>query len=261
MKKYVLLLEILAVSIFLIIPPLTAKAGSPSADITKISTSILIELCIAFLLELQYREAFKIKKNEIYLKKLVKNLKWNAISLSSLMFIYAALETVQIFFIKTPQIQNKSMLAKSFSEWIFLILNLAASAFFEEEIYRQFLPNSLIFLTDFSNSAKKQKVLQKQQEISGNKEFLNEENPQKLSAVCEKKSFFYKARIFLIESACILIFAFSHHHNGIFSVINAFFCGIILRLSCIKTQSVFPGMAAHFSYNTILVLFNYFMNF
>ncbi len=261
MKKHILFLEILAIGIFLVTPPLLAKTGSTSVDITKFSNLILIELCTAFLLEFQYREAFKIKNNEIKLKKIVRNLKWNAISLSFLMIIYAALEAVQIFFIKTPQIQNASMIPQNFSGWIFLISNLSASAFFEEEIYRQFLPQSLIFLTDFSNSSKNQNSPAENKEISSSKNSVNEENLQKISDKGGKKSILNKIRIFVLESICILIFAFSHRNNGILAVINAFFCGIILRLSCIKTQSIFPGMLAHFSYNTILVLFNYFMNY
>lgn len=238
MKKRILIVEILLVIFFIVLPPLLTKSTNSSTNIKTFSNIILIEFLLAFLLEFQYRKFFKSKENQNHLKILVLNLKWNAICLASLMIIYAIFEFIYVFFLKTDFSQNSEIIPQNFLQWIFLILSLASSAFFEEEIYRQFLPQSLIFLSDF--------LVPKS----------NSSNFQENS----KSSKIRNTIIFLIEFLCVVIFAFSHRYLGFISVLNAFFCGIVLRLTCKNTKSIFPGTIAHFSYNFILILFNFFMN-
>lgn len=60
----------------------------------------------------------------------------------------------------------------------------------------------------------------------------------------------------LPEILSILIFAFSHRYLGIPAVINAAVCGTILRISCIKTDSIRAGTIAHAVYNFTLVIFS-----
>ncbi len=227
MKKRILLVEMLLIIFFIVLPPLLATNASSSANIKSFSYIILIEFLIAFLLEFQYRKFFKSLKNQNHLETLVLNLKWNAICLACLMIIYAIFELIYVFFLKTDFSQNSQIIPQNFLQWIFLILSFISSAFFEEEIYRQFLPQSLIFFAD---------------------------------SLILKSNKIRNVIIFLIEALCVVIFAFSHRYLGFISVLNAFFCGIILRITCKKTKSIIPGTIAHFSYNFILILFNFFMN-
>lgn len=54
------------------------------------------------------------------------------------------------------------------------------------------------------------------------------------------------------EAACIAVFACSHRINGIPAVINAAAAGGILRFVCVKTHSLYPGIAAHTVYNCVM---------
>lgn len=58
------------------------------------------------------------------------------------------------------------------------------------------------------------------------------------------------------EIVSILIFAFSHRYLGIPAVVNAAICGTILRICCVKTDSIRAGTIAHSIYNFTLVLFS-----
>lgn len=60
----------------------------------------------------------------------------------------------------------------------------------------------------------------------------------------------------IAEILSILIFAFSHRYLGHPAVINAAVCGTILRICCIKTNSIKAGTIAHAIYNFTLVLFS-----
>lgn len=266
MKKRILLIEMLLIIFFFVLPPLLAANANSSANIKSFSYIILIEFLVAFLLEFQYRKFFKSSKNQNYLKTLILSLKWNAICLASLMIIYAIFEFIYIFFLKTDFSQNAQIIPQNFLQWIFLILSFISSAFFEEEIYRQFLPQSLIFFTEFlfskSKSNLNSNVFFDNSNLQNNSDFLNNQNLQNNfnSIKVSKSEKIQNIIIFFIEFLCVTIFAFSHRYLGFISVFNAFFCGIILRITCKKTNSIMPGMIAHFSYNFILILFNFFMN-
>ena len=102
-----------------------------------------------------------------------------------------------------------------FTGWFFCGLTFLFSAFFEECLYRFFLPESL---RDFFTSEKNQ-------------------NPKVINV--------------LIEVFTALLFALSHRYAGAFSVLNALFAHIALRLCYKKTTSIYAGFSAHFIYNII----------
>lgn len=99
--------------------------------------------------------------------------------------------------------------------WIFCILRFIFAAFFEETIYRYYLPEYL--------------------------HSLLKENSKKSYPI-------------LIEIVCMLLFAAAHIYMGIFSVINAIFAHAVLRFTFKKTNSIFPGFIAHFLYNIISLI-------
>ncbi len=104
----------------------------------------------------------------------------------------------------------------TFFQWVACVLTFLPAAFYEEVIYRFYLPDALILL-----------VLRK----------------------TEKKVF-----IILCEILSCLIFAFSHYYMGYFSVLNAVFGHLILRLCFKKNGTIWPGVAAHFIYNMISLI-------
>ena len=121
--------------------------------------------------------------------------------------------------------QNEKMTMVIFPtgfKWIICICTLFFSAFYEEALYRIFVPEYLlsIFTSDLkSNSAKMKKI-----------------------------------SCILCELFTLLLFALSHRYLGILSVINAAFAHIALRFFLKKDKNLFITVFAHFLYNLISLL-------
>ncbi len=113
---------------------------------------------------------------------------------------------------------------QNFVEVIFCILNFFFSAFYEETIYRIAFPK-----------------------------FLQLYLMMIVSKICKNEISCRKSMIinYSCEVLAILVFAFSHFYLGIFSVINAAFAQVVLRLCYKKTNSVLAGTTTHFVYNFI----------
>lgn len=93
----------------------------------------------------------------------------------------------------------------------YCVLNFLLSAFYEETVYRFFIPEALLYLT---RNFKDRKMIQTDCEIL----------------------------------SCML-FALGHVYLGILSVINGALAYVVLRYCFKKTKSLVPGTAAHFLYN------------
>ena len=213
MKKRYILAEFLVIFVFLLIPPIFAVKGAYLSG--EFSFSVLAEFFIATILQFQFKIENKYKKqsaNEKFIF-LVNSLKWSALTLGFLMMIFAAVHVFSFAF-KISSAQTGVLLKspESFSSWIFLLFTLATGAFFEEVVYRQFVPESLISILG------KWKIP--------------------------------------VEIFSVVIFALAHRYLGWISVCNAVFCGLVLRLCRIKTDSILPSFAAHFIYNLSLVIFS-----
>jgi len=104
---------------------------------------------------------------------------------------------------------------QNFICWIYCILNFIFAAFYEESIYRLFLPE---ILRDFSSKLNKKLIY------------------------------------IIIEFIVCLSFAFAHFEYGIFSVLNAMLAHIVLRITFIKTGGIYAGFAAHFLYNLLQII-------
>ncbi len=101
---------------------------------------------------------------------------------------------------------------------IFQILGMGLYAFYEENMYRNYLQGLISkFLENMVKSPIKEKF-----------------------------------RFFVAEILSLLLFAFGHLYMGIFAVLNALIAGIILRFLVIKTKSIFPSSIVHFIYNLTL---------
>ena len=105
-----------------------------------------------------------------------------------------------------------------FRALFYCILKFCLAAFYEEVMYRLYLPEQLKrFLKNTQN-----KITQ----------------------------------IYIPEIITIILFALGHKYLGIFAVINACIACVILRICYLKTKNIFAGTIAHFMYNfTSLLLF------
>lgn len=135
----------------------------------------------------------------------------------SLSFIAFILESIA-FMTKQSQ-QNVSISPiNSKTDLFYCILKFCLAAFYEEVLYRLYLPEQL-------------------------KRFLKN-TPNKIT------------HIYIPEVITIILFALGHAYLGIFAVINACIACVILRICYLKTQNIFASTIAHFMYNfTSLLLF------
>ena len=200
------------VFLFFILPPLF-NTKSPSLVFSSWSFP-LIQLILFFLsLLLLYIDGclfFDLKSQK---GSLSYRLIFPAVFCLCLLFSISFLINGLSIIISHNTIQEEITRPSNFKEWIFCVLTFFFSAFYEESIYRFFLPESIksFFLT------------------------------------C--KPSLQKYLIYTGEICTALLFAFSHRYAGLFSVINALLAHIVLRLCLKKTGSVYAGFTAHFIYN------------
>lgn len=144
--------------------------------------------------------------------------------LSSVIF-----ETISYFFEIGGGIQ-KVIFPSSFLGWINFFFGVIFAAFFEEVIYRFYLPRAF------------REILQKRltdKKKASEKMFDN----QRLSVFC--------------EGLALLLFGLGHIYLGILGFLNALVCGAALRLCMIKTKSLWIPFGIHAVYNflSFLILF------
>lgn len=229
MKKILLVLEFFFICVFLIIPPLFVKTGNFSYIELGISWSTLINLIVAMYLFYAYEIdsgagilhkksglSFLLNAGKVFLYFGI------LISISSILNLGA-------LFFKISQINTqKEFILKS--NLLSVLLNFLVSAFYEECLYRLYLPEILTsFFIKFE-----QKYFYNRTEI-------------------------FQKRIlllfrFLVEITCILIFGFSHSYMGNVALINAVLCGAVLRFCFVRNKTVFIGALSHFIFNSFTLL-------
>ena len=166
-----------------------------------------------FIRSKNFSKDYKTSENQHILKKEV-----------SKIFVFSLITLILLFgngflwqwIAKSPSIKNDY--SKSIFVHLFQIVGMGLYAFYEENMYRNYLQGLI------------SRVL---------------ENIVK--SPINKKSLFFVA-----ELSALLLFAFGHLYMGIFAVLNALFAGIILRFLVIKTKSIFPSSIVHFIYNLTL---------
>ena len=171
-------------------------------------------------------------------------------------------------------------LPSSIAETFFCIANFACASFYEEAIYRLYLPEMLgavlkdVFFKSKKNDAETKKeiaaseeavhkdpVREKSAKPAAHESAVRKENAESAAGeniagknTARKKRAETAVRI--SETLSVIAFALSHRYLGLPSVVNAFFAGIMLRLCCKKSGTLWTNTAAHFAYNMLsLVLF------
>lgn len=219
MKKYIVYFEFLLTLIIFVLPPLLVNPQESYAFPDKLSVFGVLGFVFSVMLFWQFEFTVKdrIKKSRLewllYIANIIKLL--GELVLCAAVFQLASfLLTPENFKISKPELNTLFY-------WICIPL-FFMSAFFEEAVYRLFLP--CVFYKLIDDAKEKFKIFNKHPSL---------EKILKNTA----------------EVSVILLFAFAHRVNGWFAVVNAFAAGIILRLSSKKFRSIIPGFAAHFIYN------------
>ena len=141
--------------------------------------------------------------------------------LSSVIF-----ESASYFFRIGGGIQ-KVIFPSSFFGWINFFFGVIFAAFFEEVIYRFYLPRAF------------REILQKR--LTGKKKASEKMfDNQRLSVFC--------------EGLALLLFGLGHIYLGILGFLNALVCGAALRFCMIKTKSIWMTFGIHAVYNFLSFL-------
>ena len=222
MKLKYLSLEFLLFFLFLALPPLLTPVSHTVHQPPRFSLASVQTLAIAILITVQL-------KNELPRKScpLFQCISTSTITFGALMLIYAFVElggVTLMNLLKLGAMPSGTRTLSGLRQWLSAVAALAVGAFYEECLYRAFLP----------------------------------EIPLRIMALAKKEVFVKheKALTAIVEGSCALLFAFSHRYMGIPAVINALLCGIVLRICYKKTGSIFCGTAAHGCYNLTLLAFS-----
>ncbi|MBP5450646.1 MAG: CPBP family intramembrane metalloprotease [Treponema sp.] len=150
MKNKYILIEWIGVLIFLVLPPLLVNPGSSAtiANNGEFSPYIFLRLIIAIFLYCQ--QIYVIKKSlgdkASRFRRLVLFCTWSALCLGLLMIVQALMQALAMVF---PVNHEEIGFSSTFTalNYILLFINLFAGAFYEEVIYREFLPETLLLFT------------------------------------------------------------------------------------------------------------------
>ena len=214
MKIHSFVTEILffsIISLFFVIPPLFVNAPSVQhIDFTLFSVQNFSHFVIAVFIFVFYKKS--VENDEQISTKILKYLIYFVV-------IFILLFVNSQVFVEIPQ---------GFFDFLICIFNLLFAAFFEEVIYRFYIP-------------------------FGIKNFLF----RKVFDENQSKSYtiFEKSILLFIEIVTMLIFSYSHKYLGIFSVVNAAVAHLVLRFSFIRSKSLIPSTLAHFFYNFVSLMF------
>ena len=166
-------------------------------------------------------------------------------------------------------------LPSSIAETFFCIANFACASFYEEAIYRLYLPEMLgavlkdVFFKSKNNDAETKKeiaaseeavhkdsVREKSAEPAAHESAVRKENAESAAGKNTARKKRAETAVRISETLSVIAFALSHRYLGLPSVVNAFFAGIMLRIYCKKSGTLWTNTAAHFAYNMLsLVLF------
>ncbi len=217
------MLQFFLILSFFVLPPIFAFQDKNAAlDFSKFNFYILPCFLLGLFLFLQNKNKEKspLKRHPV----------WSAAFFSSHFFIaLGCLALSSAFFegiraLLKIKCDDNVILPSNGLEAFFCALTLAASAFYEESLYRLYLPNVLKSL------------------------FLG-------AAEEEKRPKLFMALKALMEFMAAALFALAHRPQGIFAVLNAFAAGCVLRVRFVKSKSLWPPFAAHLCYNACALLF------
>ena len=233
MKIHSFVTEILffsIISLFFVIPPLFVNAPSVQhIDFTLFSVQNFSHFVIAVFIFVFYKKL--VENDEQISTKILKYLIYFVVIFILLFGIsFICNFSAQKLLNSENSFVNSQVfveIPQGFFDFLMCIFNLLFAAFFEEVIYRFYIPfgiKNFLFRTVF------------------------DENQSKSYTIFEKSILLF------IEIVTMLIFSFSHKYLGIFSVVNAAVAHLVLRFSFIRSKSLIPSTLAHFFYNFVSLM-------
>lgn len=227
MKKFLLYLGFLLVCALLVIPPFIPKPIESNVLTFSLNISSLIILIISLILYYFYEfKGNQLKKVTFF--QLMLDIGKVFLYFGILIAVQTSLSLFGYLFKCESNI--KIHFEKNVFNFVNAFLMLGISAFYEEVLYRLYLPATLkIIFDDIFN-----KVIKNTND--------------------KKKGKCKKIVNIIIESSVIIIFGFSHQYLGVIPVLNGIICGSVLRYCCIKNKTVITGAISHWLYNCFIFI-------
>jgi membrane protease YdiL (CAAX protease family) len=227
MKKHLFFIEFIFLCVFFIFPPLFSTTGPIKLSYSiphAFSSAQITGLLVSLLLFIQHKDdffyPFIIQSIKVHNKKF-RMLLYSGIFLLTFGELTATASVIelaaQFFITSNHQALSVSVLNKGIENFSRYTAAFLLSAFYEETVFRMYLPS----------------VISK---------FVSTKIPHNVSVIFG-------------EVCSVLLFAFSHRYLGWFSVLNALFAAIYLRICYKKSGSIFLGTLAHVVYNLMMVAF------
>lgn len=217
MKKHALFIDLLyfsALFIGFLIPPLLESTVVNKTIFTdwKFNIGVIISLFISLVTLILYYEKIERKNKNVLVMIIL-----------PATFVFSTLFTFSLIFkfitvVKTATTQSTSLTVKlpqTLSGWFFCIFQFFVGAFYEELIYRFYVPEAM-------------------------HSFVNSKNSKILNLFC--------------EIIVLLLFGFAHRYLGMISVLNACIAHVVLRFAFVKTKSLTVVTTAHFAYNMVSLI-------
>ena len=140
MKKEYLLLEFSAVFLIFIVPPLLVGTAPPAAFPAHLQLETVLRAAVAAALHAQFRPA---PRHNTRFAQHVARLQWGALTTGLLMLIFAAFELLALLVPQAASAAATGGLPQTAAAWLSALLAFACSAYYEEVLYRLYLPAAL----------------------------------------------------------------------------------------------------------------------
>ncbi len=221
MKKISFYLQFIIILSFFVIPPLMVNESAGDISIGVFSPWTCASILVALVLYVEYKDVedlyHLLREDGKKVNPLLRHIMRSGLFLSTLGLLCISqviFNAIGMFMHYKPQ--EPSLHVTGAAGKMLCIFTMAAAAFFEEVIYRFYLPFAL----------------------------------RKTAGVLKNRI----VMVIFSEAAAALLFAFAHRYLGLLAVLNAFSCGILLRICALKSESLIPGFCAHFIYNLLTLL-------
>ncbi|WP_191018106.1 CPBP family intramembrane glutamic endopeptidase [Treponema zioleckii] len=221
MKKITYAIELFLIILFFIVPPIFMQNPINSTIKMIYPMQTFVTIIFGIVLYLQIKDKF-IPYKEISFFKIAIDAGKSLLCLGTLLLSAAVLESLSFLILKKTHPTEFTLIApKNFLQILNFLIGTFGAAFYEEVLYRLYLPEEIKFLAKINSP--------------------------------------FKKRIFDIstEILCVIIFALGHLYLGILGVANAIIGGTALRICVKKTCGIWAGFFAHAAFNFLNFLWMY----
>ena len=145
MKFKYLFIELCLIIAFFALPPVMVKTVSITSSANYFTWTLVFQALLAVLLDIQHHKFIKTDDKKLLYFGYFYHF---ALILGILMLVYAFFQLIAIIFpsvIKTASI-IPFVKPHGFVQWVLFLLNLLIASYYEEVIYRQFLPCAIRFI-------------------------------------------------------------------------------------------------------------------